>query len=62
MKTIKIIFIFTEIIIQKMCKSMLSGNLSITMVGRCRYANVCLHNKDLILSRLDSLFSFPNQL
>lgn len=62
MKAIKIIFIFTEIIIQKMCKSVLSGNLSITMVGGCRYANICLHDKDLILSRLDFLFCFPNHL
>jgi len=55
MTTVRIIFISTEIVIQEMCKSILSANLSVNMVEDCSYATVCLQDKDLILSRLRTL-------
>lgn len=62
LKTIRIIFISTDIVIQEMCKSELSVNLSVTIVRSCSYASVCSQDKDLVLSSLDSLFCFPNEL
>lgn len=66
MKILRTVFIFTEIVVKKKKASvdLCFLYLSVAMMGVCTYASVCLQDKDLILSRLDStyfllLFSKP---
>lgn len=59
MKTLKIVFIFTEIVVKKNRKKSVDLcflYLSVAMMGGCSYASDSLQDKDLILSRLNSLF------
>lgn len=61
LKILRIVFIFTGIVIKKKSVDLFFLYFSVAMMGVCTYASVCLQNKDLILSRLDSLLYFPNQ-